>query len=120
MLTVLLVEDEMVIALGTTMILEDAGYSVVHAANGEAGLKKALEINPNLIITDYMMPRMDGLAMIEAIRACGMAVPIILATSVPEANVRRSTPSAFDAYLGKPYSEPALLETIMRLCPKFD
>jgi CheY-like chemotaxis protein len=115
MASILLVDDEMIIALGASMILEDAGHTVLHASNGEAGLAKALEATPDLIMTDYMMPRMDGLQMINELRSRGVTVPIILSTSVRESNLQLHSHRTFDAYLGKPYQDEALLETIARL-----
>ena len=105
----------MIIALGASMLLEDAGHSVLLAADGKAGLAKVLEAEPDLIMTDYMMPRMDGLEMIRELKSREVSVPILLATSVPEANINNNPHRLYDAYLGKPYGEDALLETVARL-----
>lgn len=113
--TILLVEDEMVIALGTSMLLEDEGHTVILASDGEAGIAQAIETTPDLIMTDYMMPRMDGLAMIRELRSRGMTVPIVLATSIPEASIEEPPRRLYDAYLSKPYGESALLEVIRHL-----
>lgn len=118
MATILLVEDEMIIALGASMILEDEGYTVLVAPNGEAGLAKTLGLAPDLIMTDHMMPRMDGLTMIRELRARGVTVPIVLASSIPESNMRLNSHRSFDAYLGKPYRDAALIATIARLLDK--
>jgi CheY-like chemotaxis protein len=115
MATILLVEDEMIIALGTSMILEDEGHTVLLAPDGKAGLAKALEANPDLIITDYMMPRMDGLAMIRELRAKGVTVPIVLSTSVPQSNIEAGPDRSFDTYLGKPYRDAGLIEAVRKL-----
>ena len=115
MKTILLVEDEMIIALGTSWVLEEAGYTVVVAVNGEVGLTKASENNPDLIITDYMMPRMDGLAMIRELRSRGVKVPIVLATAIHEKGIPGNPRRSYDAYLGKPYGDEALLGTIQTL-----
>jgi CheY-like chemotaxis protein len=115
MATILIVEDEMIIALWASMILEDEGHTIFLAPNGEAGLVTALAENPDLIITDYMMPRMDGLTMIEKLRSYGVTVPIVLATSIPETSLTENSHRSFDAYLGKPFYDEALLQTIADL-----
>lgn len=112
---ILLVEDETIIAMGTTMILEDAGFDVRVAPNGEEGLRLAIELAPDLIMSDYMMPRMDGLKMIEELRLRGVTTPIVLATSIPEGNIMKGSHRSYDAYLGKPYQEQATLEIVRHL-----
>ena len=65
---VLLVEDELGLSKLMVMILEDEGYRVVEAANGAQGLVKLEQEKPALIITDYMMPELNGYEMICTIR----------------------------------------------------
>lgn len=113
--TILIVEDEAIIALGASMLLEDEGHTVVMAPHGEAGLEQARAVKPDLIITDYMMPRMDGLSMIRVLREEGVATPILLATSIPERSIQQNPHQLFDAYLGKPYREVDLLEAVRAL-----
>lgn len=105
----------MIIALCASMALEDAGYTVVLALNGEAGLEEAIAYAPDLILTDYMMPWMDGLSMISALREKGSTTPIILATAIPEASLGTNSHPLYDAYLGKPYHDEALVAAVRRL-----
>ncbi len=65
---VLLVEDELGLSKLMVMILEDEGYRVVEAANGAQGLVKLEQEKPALIITDYMMPELNGCEMVRTIR----------------------------------------------------
>ncbi|WP_426170072.1 response regulator transcription factor [Sandarakinorhabdus sp. DWP1-3-1] len=118
MATILIVEDEMIIALGACLILEDQGYNVLLAPDGQAGLAQALAESPSLIVTDYMMPRMDGLTMIRELRARGVTCPIVLATSVPESNITTDPGSRYDTYLSKPYGDDGLTEIVQRLLNK--
>lgn len=113
--TILIVEDEAVIALGASMILEDAGHHVVLAPDGEAGLGKVRELAPDLILTDYMMPRMDGLAMITVLRREGLETPVLLATSIAEDFFVKSGFVLYDHYLAKPYDEAGLLSAVQSL-----
>ncbi len=79
---VLVVEDEQVLRGALKEVLSKAGYGALEAADGEEGLKTALESRPNLILLDIMMLKMDGLAVLKALRqdAWGQAAPIILLT----------------------------------------
>jgi CheY-like chemotaxis protein len=112
MAIILVVEDEVIIAFGTSMVLEDAGFTVILAQDGETGLTKALASAPDLIITDYMMPRMNGIKMIKALRAAGNSTPVILATAIPEDSLPSNPDPVHDAYLGKPYHDAVLLRTV--------
>ncbi|MEI7037378.1 response regulator [Fulvimonas yonginensis] len=111
MLRVLLVEDEPDVALVAATVLEDAGYHVTAAADGHAGLGIALQEQPELVITDFMMPRLSGLEMIARLREAGFAQPIILTSAIPEEHL---PPTAFgyDAFLPKPYRIGQLLALV--------
>jgi CheY-like chemotaxis protein len=100
---ILIVEDEVLIAFGAMADLEDEGYEVVIANDGRRGLEAATHQPFDLIITDYMMPRMNGLEMIDAIRRAGVMLPIVLATSIDEAALPRLQRAGYDLYLPKPY-----------------
>lgn len=116
MLRILLVEDEALISLVASIALEEAGHHVMEAMNGEEGLKIAQQEQPELIITDYMMPRMNGLEMIVRLRESGFEGPILLATSIAEESL--PTKPQYDAYLAKPYREKELLGIVARFLPK--
>jgi len=109
-LRILLVEDEALIAVVTSMSLEDAGYHVTVANDGKEGLEIALQDRPDLIISDFMMPRMTGLEMIATLRQRNFTAPIVLATSVPQDLL--PTHEGYDAYVSKPYTEAKLLEVL--------
>lgn len=113
MLRILLVEDEALISLVASIALEDAGYHVTLAMDGREGLQIALQDQPELIITDFMMPKMSGLELIQRLREAGFSPPIILATSIPEASLPDR--SGYDAYIAKPYREAELLAAVDRI-----
>ncbi len=100
---ILIVEDEMIIAIGAMTDLEDEGYEVVLANDGRRGLEATMRQTFDLIITDYMMPRMNGLDMIDSLRRAGVLLPIVLATSISEAALPRLQRAGYDLYLPKPY-----------------
>jgi len=87
---VLVVEDEGPIAETLSDIIEDAGYRAITARDGREGLELAREHRPALIITDLMMPHLDGEALIAALRADAArdghpAPPVILTTAAGQA-----------------------------------
>jgi CheY-like chemotaxis protein len=115
MTKILVVEDESIIAASIAFILEAEGYEVCFAWDGQQGVTMAETESPDLIITDHLMPRMDGIAMIRALRDAGLTTPVVLTTAVPEAPlpVEQTVPSAaYDAYLEKPYRGSRLLEVV--------
>jgi CheY-like chemotaxis protein len=80
--TVLLVEDEAVTRMAMRSTLEEDGWSVVEASNGEEGLKRVAEIKPDVVIVDLSMPVMDGFGFLEGVRAIpGCAdIPVVVLT----------------------------------------
>lgn len=110
MLRVLLVEDEPDVSLVAATVLEEVGYHVTVATDGYEGLEIALQEQPELIVTDFMMPCISGLEMIERLRQAGFDRPIILTTAIPEERLPRQP--GYDAYLAKPYGARALLTLV--------
>jgi twitching motility two-component system response regulator PilH len=98
---VLIVDDSETIVTFLRMILESEKYDVDTAADGTEGLEKARQSLPDLIITDSIMPGMDGFALLHALRAdpTTEAVPVIMLTSGdpydPDHIVRDPQPDAF-------------------------
>ena len=113
---ILLVEDEETAAevLGTLLELE--GFAVTLAPNGKRAIEMLAEVNPQLIITDYMMPVMDGVEMARTVRTMReyAAVPILMTTGVAEVALKDHA-AFISGYLRKPFHLEALLDTISRL-----
>jgi CheY-like chemotaxis protein len=111
--TILVVDDEFGIALMLASTLEDEGYRVFTAANGRQGLERLAENRPDLIISDLMMPVMDGAAMSLALRENPdfRHIPIVMMSGLPEATVRERF-DGYAAYMRKPFFEPVLLKTV--------
>ena len=111
--TVLIVEDEFAIADLLEIALTDEGYNVRHAANGREGLERMAEgLRPDLVITDYMMPILDGAGMLEAMRDTqARDVPFIVMSSMPEANIRDRV-TGYAAFLRKPFQLDALVRLV--------
>lgn len=93
-------------------------YEVVAARDGVEALKRAGEIIPDLIITDVMMPNMDGMALARAIRANDLTahIPIIMVTArVTEQDRIEGIKAGADAYLVKPFNTEELLTRVAKL-----
>src|SRR3990167_4462273 len=84
MKNVLIVEDDKVLRSMYKKLLENHGYSVSVAEDGEEGLLKAVSEKPDLILLDIRMPKMDGLTMMDNLRRneFGKTVPIIIFTNL--------------------------------------
>ncbi|OYD92039.1 hypothetical protein CDG76_25740 [Nostoc sp. 'Peltigera membranacea cyanobiont' 210A] len=96
-------------------LLEPLGFAVIAVSNGREGLDKAKEIHPDLIITDLMMPEMDGCEMLRQLRQIPelQNVPAIASSaSVFESNQNESIAAGANAFLPKPVEGPALLKLL--------
>lgn len=113
MRTVLVVDDEFGTVEVLVAALEDAGYRVLTAANGRRALERLEENKPDLVVSDFMMPLMDGAALVQAMRANPeyQHIPVIMMSAAPEAALR-SHLDGYAAFLRKPFRVPALLQII--------
>jgi CheY-like chemotaxis protein len=111
--TVLVVDDEFGTVEVLVAALEDAGYRVLTAANGRRALERLEENKPDLVVSDFMMPLMDGAALVAAMRANPefQDIPIIMMSAAPEAALRKQL-EGYEAFLRKPFRVAALLELI--------
>ncbi len=117
MTTVLVVDDEPLIAMALEAALEDAGYGVSTAANGRQGLERLAEApRPDLVLLDMMMPVMNGPAMLAAMAADpGLRrIPVIVLSSLPEEAIRARA-DGVAAILLKPYTAEQVLDAIARV-----
>ncbi len=120
MTTILVVDDEALIAMALEAELEDAGYGVVTAANGRQALERLAEApRPDLVLTDMMMPVMGGAEMLAAMAADPelAGIPVIVVSSLPETAVRARANGAA-AILRKPYTAEEVLGAIARVLEK--
>lgn len=118
MKTILIVDDELGNAEVLSLILEEEGYRVHCAANGQEGLERMREVQPDLVVLDFMMPIMDGAEMGRQLRAMPdqAHVKVLMNSSLPEANVRGRF-GGYDVFLRKPYSIQLALDAIAWLLP---
>jgi CheY-like chemotaxis protein len=116
---ILLVDDsDTALLVGETVFREHTPYKVLTARNGEEAVQKAVAEQPDLILMDVVMPKMDGFTACREIRKQkGLKrMPIVMVTSRGEAaNVETGYQSGCDAYLTKPIKATELLELVNML-----
>ena len=91
------------------------GFRVVTACDGEQGLARAVELRPALVVSDIMMPRLDGLALARALRERPGAPPVLLISAKVSAADRDAALAVADGWLPKPFSSTALRAEVRRL-----
>ncbi len=110
--TILLVEDEASIRNVARAYLEQAGYTVLAADNGNAALRMATEHQPDLIILDLMLPEMDGMEVAARIRETSDVYIIMLTARSEEADRVAGLRIGADDYLTKPFSPRELVARV--------
>ena len=116
MATVLVVDDELLVADTLVFALEDEGFRVLRAGNGAEAMQRLAVEAVALVITDYMMPAMNGIELAEAIRAAGgQGAPPVILMSGAQAHLGRRQSSLFAAVFDKPFRMAELVERIRGL-----
>ncbi|MEO3943878.1 response regulator transcription factor [Gorillibacterium sp. CAU 1737] len=110
---ILVIDDDEKITSMLRRGLAFEGYAVTTANDGLEGLKKMMEAEPNLIILDIMMPRVDGWEVCRRIRESGSQVPILMLTAKDEVSDRvKGLDMGADDYLIKPFALEELLARV--------
>ena len=111
--TVLIVEDERNIVDILSFNLCREGYDTLEAYDGATGLQLALEQNPDLILLDLMLPKLDGFAVCREVRQAGLATPIVMLTArEEEADKVLGLELGADDYITTPVSMRELLARV--------
>jgi two-component system, OmpR family, response regulator len=112
----LLVEDDATIAEFVARGLREAGFAVDRASDGEEGLTAALKQPYDVAIVDVMLPKRDGLSLIEELRRRGIATPVLILSARREIDDRvRGLQTGGDDYLTKPFAFAELLARVQAL-----
>jgi two-component system, NtrC family, response regulator AtoC len=109
-MTVLIIDDEPGLRQTVSLILSEEGYEVQSASDGEEGLARALELQPDIVLCDLRMPRLGGLEFLEKYREGGGTGMVIMMTAYggTELAIQAMKSGAYD-YLPKPFSPDQLI-----------
>ncbi|WP_347557766.1 response regulator [Robbsia sp. KACC 23696] len=113
--TILVVDDEYSVRDALVGMLEIEGYSALSCENGQAALDLMQQHRPDIVVTDFMMPRMSGLELAVEMKARRALhdIPVFLVSGAHAALAERQSP-LFTAILEKPYRAETLLALIAR------
>jgi two-component system OmpR family response regulator len=110
---ILLIEDDREAAAYLAKGLGESGHVVDHAADGEEGLALAREAVHDVFVVDRMLPKLDGLQVVEALREEGVSTPVLILSALGEVDDKvKGLRSGGDDYLAKPYAFSELLARV--------
>ena len=121
--TILIIEDDENVRSNTKILLQEEGYNVLTANNGNIGVTVAKEMNPNLIISDIMMPEKDGYEVLKTLSNTQGTnnIPFLFVTAkVDISDLRKGMQLGADDYLFKPYKSNDLLKAIETRLKKYE
>ena len=112
----LIIEDDLTIADFVAGGLREAGFVVEHAADGERGLARAVAEDFDVAIVDLMLPRRDGLSLIDELRSRGRTTPVLILSARRSVDDRvHGLQAGGDDYLTKPFAFAELLARVQAL-----
>jgi two-component system OmpR family response regulator len=113
---ILIVEDDLEAAEAMARGLTEAGHDIVRGADGEEGLSAARDGEFDVMVVDRMMPKMDGVQLVETLRREGDRTPVLFLSALGEVSDRvDGLQAGGDDYLVKPYAFPELIARIEAL-----
>jgi two-component system OmpR family response regulator len=113
---ILVIEDDPEAARYLVKGLKESGHIVDHAANGKDGLFLAMSETHDVLVVDRMLPEVNGIAIIEAVRAAGKKTPVLILSALGEVDERvRGLRAGGDDYLTKPFAFTELLARLEAL-----
>jgi len=121
---ILIIDDDDETARYVEKALKESGYTVDRAADGRDGLVLATQERYDALIVDRMLPKLDGLALVQALRASGNKTPVLFLSALDKVDDRvRGLKAGGDDYLTKPFAYAELLarvEALLRRPPQSD
>ena len=116
MKTVLVVEDDPYLRRVFKTLLENEGFTVLEAADGMEGLSAVHAHDPACIVTDTMMPRMDGLGMLAQLKARGETRPTIIVSAIHKLPPMEELKAlGVEQVFGKPFAFDKLVAAVVKL-----
>lgn len=115
---ILVVEDDGPSRRAVTLTLKTAGHEVMNAGDGTEAIKLLSIHHFDLVITDLLMPNLNGQNLINTIRLKWPHMPIILTSGYLSQDLGKAIIDGMSAFLQKPFTPTALIMTVERLLPK--
>ena len=112
---ILVVERNPVVQRLERYFLEQAGYSVEFAADGLVALARCRELRPKILVTEILVPKLDGLSLCRAIKSDPETSDVVVMIFSHLQAEDRATEAGADAFLTKPIAEELLIDTVERL-----
>jgi CheY-like chemotaxis protein len=115
MAKILVVDDSLFARLNICDILRGAGHETVEAENGAQGLKKVVDEKPECVLSDLLMPEMDGIAFLEALREREINLPVIvLSADIQETKRQKCIELGTAGFISKPPRKDEILALVAR------
>ena len=119
--TILIIEDDPSIVELLKLYLQQADYRIILASDGEDGLEKYYNENPDCILLDLMLPKMDGIELCRMIRLDDSATPLIMLTGKGESyDIIKGLDTGADDYVVKPFNPNELMARIKSVLRRSD
>lgn len=117
MTTILIVEDHPTMRDAMRLVLEEDGYEVEEATDGEAGIAAVRARPPDIVLLDLSIPVVSGPEVLETLKAdpTTAGVLVVIVTATGEEGRQRALAQGADGYITKPFSPLALLRTVERV-----
>ena len=117
MTSILIVEDHPTMRDAMRLVLEEDGYEVDDATDGEAGIAAVRARPPDIVLLDLNIPVVSGAQVLETLKAdpATSAVLVVIVTATGEEGRQRALAQGADGYITKPFSPLALLRTVERV-----
>jgi DNA-binding response OmpR family regulator len=113
---ILIVDDEENIVISLEFLMEQAGYDLRVAKNGEEALEQVVSFAPDLILLDVMMPKINGFEVCRRIREGNQRIKIIMLTAKGrEVEITKGLAMGADAYITKPFSTKELMAQVRQM-----
>ena len=112
---ILVVERNAAVQQLERFFLEQAGYVVEFASDGETALKRAQELTPKILVTEILVPKLDGLSLCHALKSDPTTSQILVLVFSHLNAENRAREAGADAFLIKPLSEQLLISTVEKL-----
>jgi two-component system chemotaxis response regulator CheY len=119
MANILIIDDSISVRIQVRRVLESAGHTVIECENGELGLEKIVALkNPDLVITDYNMPGLDGISMLEKVKSSigDISFPIFMLTTETSERLKNAGKEVgVMAWINKPFSTEKMLAAVNKV-----